>query len=71
MISETRIDEVADQLIDLEEVIVVTTRVARAVAERFPSGLIEPSSLRQTIRELDAEGKIEIVDFDDGEMALE
>lgn len=71
MISETRINEIADQLIDLEEVIVVTPRVALAVAERFPSGLVEPSGLRSAIHELDAEGKIEIISFDDGELALE
>lgn len=73
VISETRIDEVADQLIDLKEVLVVSDNAARCIAGSVPllPKQVKPQLLRKVIDDLGTSGKIDIVDLDGGEIALE
>ncbi|MCC6328981.1 MAG: hypothetical protein IT174_10725 [Acidobacteria bacterium] len=72
MVSEARFNEIADGLIALDRVIVVSERAARVVAEKYPSRQkVAAGPLSALVRELDDSEEIEIVNFDDGDIAIE
>lgn len=69
---EDRVKQVADQVIALPEVTLVTDRAAKKIAAALPPLplIVDETTLRRTIEELDAANEIAVFDLD-GEIAIE
>jgi hypothetical protein len=72
MVSDTRIDQIAQQLIDLPRVCMVGDNAARKIAEALVDEpeVVDSRLLEETVSRLDEAGEIEVIELD-GERAIE